>query len=346
MIKFLILPLSWFYGLITDVRNFFYDSGLFKSTSFEIPVINVGNITVGGTGKSPQVEYLIRLLKDKYKIVTLSRGYGRKTKGFIWADETATAEKIGDEPMQFYQKFGKEISITVGEKRVEAIEKILQQKPDTEVIILDDAFQHRAVKPSLNILLIDYNRPIDEDYPFPVGRLRERRHGVKRAEVIMITKCPYNLSSEEQVSLKSRLKPYFPENAPVLFTKILYGKPINCRSEQGDFDKNSSVLLLSGIAKPALFESYAKQNFKVLSHLIFKDHHAYSESDFELILKNLSDRNTSILMTEKDMVKFKPFLSHELLKNIPIFYLPIEVGFLNEEEKKIFDGIVLENVMD
>jgi tetraacyldisaccharide 4'-kinase len=338
------LPLSWLYGLITDMRNYFYDKGLFKSKSFEIPVINVGNITVGGTGKSPQVEYLIRLLKDEYKIVTLSRGYGRKTKGFIWADETATAEKIGDEPMQFYQKFNKEISITVGEKRVEAIENILLQNPYIDVIILDDAFQHRAVKPSLNILLIDYNRPLDEDYPFPAGRLRERRHGAKRADLVVITKCPDALSLEEQTSFRSRLKPYLQENTSVLFTKILYGKPINCRSEQGDLGKDTSVLLLSGIAKPDLFEKYAKQIFDVQHHLIFKDHHAYSETDFELILKNLPDKNTSILMTEKDMVKFQPFLKHELLKEINMFYLPIEVGFLNEEEKKIFDGIVLENV--
>jgi tetraacyldisaccharide 4'-kinase len=335
------LPLSWLYGLITDIRNYLYDKGLFQSKSFEIPIINVGNITVGGTGKSPQVEYLIRLLKDKHKIVTLSRGYGRKTKGFIWADETANASTIGDEPMQFYQKFGKEISVTVGEKRVEAIEKILQQKPDTEVIILDDAFQHRAVKPSLNILLIDYNRPIDEDYPFPAGRLRERRHGAKRADVVIITKCPDNLSLEEQISLKNRLKPYLQENTPVLFTKILYGKPINCRSEQDILVQNTSVLLVSGIAKPSLFENYAKQNFKVLNHIIFKDHHAYSESDFELILKNLPDTKTNILMTEKDMVKIQPFLNHELLRSIPLFYLPIETGFLNENEKLIFDSVIL-----
>jgi tetraacyldisaccharide 4'-kinase len=377
MIKYILLPFSWLYGLITDIRNYLYDKGLFQSKSFEIPIINVGNITVGGTGKSPQVEYLIRLLKDKHKIVTLSRGYGRKTKGFIWADETANASTIGDEPMQFYQKFGKEILVIVGEKRVEAIEKVLQQKPDTEVVILDDAFQHRAVRPSLNILLIDYNRPIDEDYPFPAGRLRERRHGAKRADVVIITKCPDNLSLEEQSSLRSRLRPYLRKkniekfsrfyltpspslsergvklHCPplgrrgtrgeviVLFTKILYGKPINCRSEQDILAQNIPVLLVSGIANPALFENYAKQNFKVLNHIIFKDHHAYSESDFELILKKLPDKNISILMTEKDMVKIQPFLNHELLRSIPLFYLPIETGFLNENEKLIFDSVIL-----
>jgi tetraacyldisaccharide 4'-kinase len=314
-----------------------YDKGLFKSKSFEIPVINVGNITVGGTGKTPQVEYLIRLLKDNYKIVTLSRGYGRKTKGFILADDTANAETIGDEPMQFYQKFGKEINVVVGENRVEAIEQILKQKPDTEVVILDDAFQHRAVKPSLNILLIDYNRPIDEDYPFPAGRLRERRHGAKRADVVVITKCPVNLILEEQSALKNRLNPYLKENTPVLFTKILYGNPINCRSESRALHENEPILLISGIAKPEPFENYIRQKFKIASQLIFKDHHLYSEKDIVLIVSNMPNTAKAILMTEKDMVKFKPFLNHELLRDIPLFYLPIEIGFLNESEKLIFD---------
>lgn len=346
MIKYLLFPFSWLYGFITDARNYLYDKGLFKSKSFEIPIINVGNITVGGTGKSPQVEYLIRLLKDKSQIATLSRGYGRTTKGFILADNTANAENIGDEPMQFYQKFGKDIDVAVGEKRVEAIEQILKQKPETAIIILDDAFQHRAVKPSLNILLIDYNRPIDEDYPFPVGRLRERRHGAKRADIVVITKCPTELNLEQQKSLKNRLKPYLKENTTVFFTKILYGKPLNCRSESEEFDFTQKTLLISGIAKPQLFEEYAKYNFNVFNHLIFKDHHLYNESDLTSIYnhKQYKSPDLTVLMTEKDMVKFKPFLNHQLLKDIPLFYLPIEIGFLNEDEQLIFDNLVQNNI--
>jgi len=239
--------------------------------------------------------------------------------------------------MQFYQKFGHEISVVVGEKRVEAIDKILNQMPDTEVVILDDAFQHRAVKPSLNILLIDYNRPIDEDYPFPAGRLRERRHGAKRANVVIITKCPNDLSFEKQTSLKNRLSPYLTENTPILFTKILYGKPINCRSDSSVLNEIEAVLLISGIAKPTLFENYARQNFTIAKHLIFKDHHQYSEKDIEHIVANMPKTAKTILMTEKDMVKFRPFLNHKLLKDILLFYLPIEIGFLNESEKLIFD---------
>ena len=344
MIKYLLLPFSWLYGLITDVRNQLYDNGIFQSKSFEIPIINVGNITVGGTGKSPMVEYLIRLLKDNHKIVTLSRGYGRKTKGFILADNTANAETIGDEPMQFYQKFSNKIMVAVGEKRVEAIEQILKQKPDTEVIILDDAFQHRAVKQSLNILLIDYNRPIDEDYPFPAGRLRERRHGAKRADLVVITKCPDDLNLEKQNSLKNSLNLYLRENIPVFFTKILYGKPIDCRSESRVLNEKESILLISGIAKPESFENYVRQKFNISSQLIFKDHHLYSEKDIELILSNMSSTAEAILMTEKDMVKFKPFLNHELLKDIPLFYLPIETSFLNENEKLVFDRIFFDSL--
>ena len=341
MIKYLLLPFSWLYGFITDVRNYLYDKGLWKSKSFDIPIINVGNITVGGTGKSPQVEYLIRLLKDNHKIVTLSRGYGRKTKGFRWASDTENAETIGDEPMQFYQKFGKEIGVTVGEKRVEAIEQILSQKPDTQLIILDDAFQHRAVKANLNILLMDYNRPIDEDYPFPAGRLRERRHGAKRANLLVITKCPDDLKIKEQETLKNRLKPYLKENTPVLFTKILYGKPINCRSGLMDFEDSQKTLLVSGIAKPELFEAYCQKNFNVFNHLIYKDHYQYNETDLISIhiQKQQAMTDLCVLMTEKDMVKFKPLLNHELLKDIPLFYLPIEVGFLNENDELIFETV-------
>ncbi len=346
MIKYLLLPFSWLYGLITDLRNYMFDNGLFQSKAFEIPVINVGNITVGGTGKSPQVEYLIRLLKDKHKTITLSRGYGRKTKGFILADNTANAAIIGDEPMQFYQKFGQEINVAVGEKRVIAIEQILKQKPDTEVIILDDAYQHRAVKPSLNILLIDYNRPIDEDYPFPAGRLREQRHGAKRADLVVITKCPDKLNWKEQDSLKNRMSPFLNENTPVLFTKILYGKPINCRSESEEFDFSKKVMLVSGIAKPELFEAYCQKNFKEINHLIFKDHHQYNESDLTTIYlkKQHESSDLAVLMTEKDMVKFKPFFNHRLLKDIPLFYLPIEIAFINENEKLIFDKMIFDSL--
>ncbi|MEA5459837.1 tetraacyldisaccharide 4'-kinase [Arcicella sp. LKC2W] len=368
--QFLLLPFSWLYGLVTDCRNYLYDSEIWETTSFSKPIINVGNLTVGGTGKSPHVEYLIRLLKDKYQVATLSRGYGRKSKGFIHADANANAKNIGDEPLQFYQKFKHEISVNVGENRVEALQKIFAQNPKTDVVILDDAFQHRPVKPSLNLLLVDYSRPIDKDYPFPAGRLRERRHGAKRADAVIVTKCP-DLPIDLQSAVKVSLEPYlrgfekkqsqyltrinFPKvlnfrevrspfttsvkAPPIFFTKILYGKPQNCRSDikNGDFKK---VLLLSGIANPKPFEEYAKATFEVIEHLIYKDHHDFSEKDLEEITTKIPDDLTAILMTEKDMVKFKPLLNHALLVNIPLYYLPIEIGFLEDSMKKDFDELI------
>jgi tetraacyldisaccharide 4'-kinase len=338
MIKIL-FPFSWLYGLITDFRNWLFDKGLMKSTTFDIPIINVGNLTVGGTGKTPHVEYLIKLLKNSKKVATLSRGYGRKTKGFLLADSQANAQTIGDEPYQFYQKFGNEIAVCVGEKRVEAIQKMRALKPDTNVIILDDAFQHRPVKPSLNLLLVDYNRPIYDDFPFPVGRLRERRYGVKRADAVIVSKCPKDLSQQEQQIIQQNLQPYLQANAPVFFTKILYGKPRNCRLEDTDLDGNK-ILLLSGIANPLLFEAYAKEHFEVVNHLIYPDHHDFSEQDLLAIHQQFKQNIKAVLMTEKDMVKFQPLLGHPLLQNVSLFYLPIEIDFLTAEMKKGFDEMI------
>jgi tetraacyldisaccharide 4'-kinase len=335
--KYIFLPFSFLYGIITDIRNYLYDNGFWKETAFDRPIINVGNLTVGGTGKTPHVEYLIKLLKEKYTIATLSRGYGRKTKGFIIANSSATAQTIGDEPYQFYQKFKEDIIVTVGENRVEAVDKIFTQNPATEIIILDDAFQHRPIKPSLNILLMDYSRPIYEDFTFPAGRLRERRHGAKRADIVIVTKCPDGISQGKQEEIKRKLHPYIKENTPYFFTKTLYGKPQNCRPERDDFDLKK-ITLLSGIANPKPFEEYAKKHFEVVNHLIFNDHHDFVEKD----LVELSSKKTPVLMTEKDMVKFIPFLNHESLKDIPLYYLPIEIGFINERMKRDFDRLILQ----
>jgi tetraacyldisaccharide 4'-kinase len=195
VLRILLLPVAWLYEGITRLRNWLYDKGYKKSTSFPLPVISVGNLTVGGTGKTPHVEYLVRLLKDQRQLVTLSRGYGRQTKGFLIADEQANAATIGDEPMQFYQKFGHQIKVAVGEKRVPAIEQILRLYPKTEIILLDDAFQHRAVRPCFSILLSDYHRPFYTDFVLPAGRLRESRKGAGRADAVIFSKCPQNLSA-------------------------------------------------------------------------------------------------------------------------------------------------------
>lgn len=341
--KYILLPFSILYGLVTDVRNYLYDRGFWEEATFNLPIINVGNLMVGGTGKTPHVEYLIRLLKDKYTLTTLSRGYGRKTKGFKIADSTSNAQTIGDEPYQYYLKYKDEIDVIVDEDRVEAVLTVSYQMRDIEVVILDDAFQHRAIKPSLNLLLMDYSRPIYEDFTFPAGRLRERRHGAKRADAIIITKCPEDLSVEKQNEIDKNLLPYLIQNTPIFFSKIKYGKPQNCRSEVGNIELKK-VILLSGIANPKPFSDYAKTQFEVVNHLIFKDHHYYTEKDLiEIKNQNYVD-GTVILMTEKDMVKFIPFLNHELLKGSELYYLPIEIEFLNDEMKNNFDELILSHV--
>lgn len=340
--RFLLLPFSWLYGLITDFRNYCFDNQFFKSTSFEKPVINVGNLTVGGTGKSPHVEYLIRLLKKDFKIFTLSRGYGRNTKGFILADETVSAEIIGDEPMQFYNKYKNEVNVSVGEKRVEALNAIFSAFPATDLVILDDAFQHRAVKPSLNILLMDFNRPINEDFTFPAGRLRERRHGAKRADVLIISKCPDDLSEIQQQQIESKINPYLLVKTPIFFTGIRYGTPQTMNKNSSN-DIAEIVLLISGIARPEPFENYCRKHFDITQHLIYKDHHYFTDKDLDFILETfhqIPSTKKSILMTEKDMVKFQPFLNKEKIKEMPMFYLPIEIYFLNRSGE-VFNELIL-----
>lgn len=345
IIRFILLPFSLLYGLITDVRNFLYDNNIFQVHVFDKIIINVGNLTVGGTGKSPHVEYLIRLLHPKFHLVSLSRGYGRKTKGFIIADQSATAESIGDEPMQFHQKFQNEVQVTVGEKRAEALTKIYEKLPFTDIVILDDAFQHRAVKASLNIVLMDFSRPIYEDFTFPAGRLRERRHGAKRADILIVTKCPNDLSESTQKQIQQNLIPYLKPETPIFFTGIKYGipKPLFESTRQAF---SPTLLLVSGIANPKPFEAYCRKQFRVIKHLTFKDHHLFTEKDIAEIVetfKHIQSQEKSILMTEKDMVKFKKFAKHEALQEIPLFYLPIEIYFLNHTQQR-FNELIFQNI--
>ncbi|MFY7828282.1 MAG: tetraacyldisaccharide 4'-kinase [Flectobacillus sp.] len=337
----LLRPFSILYGWITAFRNLLFDWGVQSSKSFDLPVINVGNITVGGTGKSPHVEYLIRLLQPYYSLATLSRGYGRKTRGYLLANPHSTAEDMGDEPMQFYQKFGHQISVAVSEKRVLGVSELLKGV-HPEVILLDDAFQHRAIKPSLNIVLIDYQRPIFQDFPFPAGRLRENRSGLKRADIVIVSKCPQNFGNAQRLGFIQKLKPYLHEACPVFFSSIRYGEVTSC-VDDWVLQKPIKVVLLSGIAQPILFEAYAKQTFEVLESINYPDHYAYSKADIEKVL-NILEKNEvcakGILMTEKDMVKIKPLLSDFPEKQHLFFYLPIQIGF-DATQKKQFDELIL-----
>ncbi len=336
-VQLLLLPLTLLYKGATQTRNYLYDRKIKKSFEFGTKVINVGNLTVGGTGKTPHVEYLIRHLSQKYSICTLSRGYGRKTKGFILADEQATAQSIGDEPMQFYSKFSSVIGVAVGEDRATAIPQILFEREATELIILDDAFQHRAVVPNLNILLCDFNRPFYQDFPFPSGRLRESRHGAKRADIVIVSKCPSDLDENSQANIKKAIQPYTKDTTPIFFTTMCYGEACLAQDPHSStkiLPKGANVVLVSGIAQAAPLEGYVKQHYRLLTHIRFADHHHYQANDLKKIiatLQSFKQEEAVIITTEKDEVKLGDDTFLPLWKAIPRYYLPIEVQFLNDE---------------
>jgi tetraacyldisaccharide 4'-kinase len=336
LLRILLFPFSWLYYLITEIRNRLYDRGLKPSVKFDLPVICVGNLTVGGTGKTPMIEHLIRLLQNRFKVATLSRGYGRATKGIRIAGPSESAATIGDEPFQFYTKFGKRITVAVGEERALAIPTILQEYSDTEIILLDDGFQHRKVSPGFSILLTDYHRPFYNDFLLPSGRLRESRSGAERADVIVVTKCPAHISEERMIEIERSIRHY--AEKPVFFTNIRYGNPTS-------FNNNSSlptkqIVLVTGIGNSKPLETYAKENYRLIKHLAFNDHHTYTERDIKTLtnLKNTHPQ-ASFLTTEKDKVKLEAPQFQKMLNGLPLFYLPIEIDFI--KAGKDFDEIVL-----
>lgn len=336
LLRILLFPIACIYDLVTRIRNHLYDQGLKPSVKFDIPVVAVGNLTVGGTGKTPMIEHLIRLLQNEYKVATLSRGYGRKTKGIRIAKTSESASTIGDEPFQFYTKFGNRITVGVGEERALAIPTILQEHPEINVILLDDAFQHRKVSPSLSILLSDYNGPFYRDYVLPTGRLRESRQGAKRADAVVVTKCPVDISDDEMMVIENSIKKYTAK--PLFFTCIRYGNPVPFAGTQTSLTQN--VVLISGIANSKPLEDYVRQNFVMIKHLKFQDHHVYTDSDFRVLLNYMTSNTTlSFLTTEKDKVKLDVSEFQKLTNKLPLFYLPIEVEFI--KSGKDFDEIVL-----
>lgn len=349
----LLYPFTLLYSAITDFRNHLYNIGQRPSIQFDTNVINVGNLTVGGTGKTPHVEYLIRLLHSQYKLATLSRGYGRKTQGFILANEDATAETIGDEPLQFYKKFKNECVVSVGEERALAIPHILTEHPETQAILLDDAYQHRAVTPSFNILLTDYNRLFYQDHPFPSGRLRERRKGAKRANVVIVTKCPDDLSAAAQQAIEQQVRKYTSAEVEVFFTGIRY-QDLQPVYASGQYDtkalsaasKSTKVTLVSGIAQPGLLESFVSEKYELVNHVRFRDHKNYTLEDVERVkseFMSVTGNESILLTTEKDFVKLGNKVFEKTFENIPFYYLPIEVYFLDRQAA--FDQLIKDNIV-
>ena len=324
----ILFPLAFLYWLITFIRNWLYDKGIFKSYSFNVPIIAVGNLSVGGTGKTPQIEYLIRLLSDKYKVAVLSRGYKRTSEGFILADENATASSIGDEPFQFFLKFPN-IQVAVDANRKNGIENLLQLPNKPDVILLDDAFQHRKVKAGFYILLTAYDDLFCDDYILPFGNLREPSSGKKRADMIIVTKCPNDLSELAQQKIKEKLK----EKQPVFFTTIQYDDYVFGNDSQllvSEIQSESKVLV-AGIAKPKLFFDFLQSEKD--DTLVFPDHHHFSRQDCEQILAKANGRK--IITTEKDFVRL-----NGLLPKSQLFYLPIKSTFLNTNIDKTIEDYV------
>lgn len=333
--KWLLLPLSVLYGLILDIRNWLFDRHLLKSARPSVYSIGVGNLTVGGTGKTPMIEFLIIRyalsgVNNPGETATLSRGYGRRTRGFRIATDTDTACAIGDEPLQLYRKFSPQVRVCVGERRVDAIELLQALHPETKQILLDDAFQHRAVRPHLNILLMDYNRPFYDDYPFPAGRLRERRKGARRADVVVVTKCPTNLWATEQARIANRIRTYTRPETPIFFAGLTYNSPTSFARHQQTTGL-SDVVLLSGLANADPLEQYVRQTFGLSKHYRFADHYAYTRADLDAILVDLPLK-TALLTTEKDWVKLDALLSPDERATLPLFYLPVAVQFLAGQE--------------
>lgn len=333
-IRFLLFPLTIIYAIITTIRNFLFDAGFFKSTSFEKPIIAVGNLSVGGTGKTPQIEYLIRLLKDKYKLAVLSRGYGRKTKGFLLADSSKNSQDIGDEPLQFFNKFN-DITVAVDENRVHGI----QQLQESEIVLLDDAFQHRKVKAGFYVLLTKFDALFSNDFVLPTGNLRERRVGANRADVVVVTKCPVDIDEFQINATQQLLRRYF--NGPIFFSKITYSNVLKSNTESQLAISELSdykVLLITGIANPKPLLKHLDSLHCNYTHINFPDHHQFTTSDIERINKQYAgivSEKKIILTTEKDFVR----LSNQI---DVLYYLAIETTFI--KNNKEFDTLIQDYV--
>lgn len=332
-VRILLLPFSLIYGLIVYIRNWLFDVKFFQSASFNLPLICIGNLSVGGTGKSPMVEFLIENLKDRFNMAILSRGYKRRTRGYALATGITNALEIGDEPMQFFNKYP-EVTVAVGEERIVAIPQLLHDRPDTQVIILDDAFQHRYVKAGYNILLTDVNNLFTRDWFLPTGDLRDQKKSYLRANLIVVTKCPPDLSLAEKHRLIREINP-----APyqqLFFSSIRYGEPYQIiRKDIYLPQAETEVLLITGIANPGPLKKHLEETFREYDELAYSDHHIFSIDDLHYILKRFNQMSSPqkiMLTTEKDAVRLLKF-SHQL-RELPLYVIPITPVFLFHEENE------------
>lgn len=347
IIQILLSPFALLYGVVVYFIHFFYETGVLKSSSFSVPVIGVGNLSIGGAGKTPHVEYLIELLKDYIDISTLSRGYKRNTSGFRIVDVKDTALTVGDEPLQYKRKY-QDIVVAVAESRAYAIPLIVRQFPQIQSILLDDSFQHRTVKPGLSILLTQYALPFTRDYLLPAGRLREWRSGYRRADIIVVSKCPSTLSLEERATLTKEINPL--PHQTIYFSYYQYGRPYSFFNTSSRIDLNlqTNIILLSAIANTDYAMDYLKPKVKSIFEIEYEDHHHFDSYDIERIVKvynETKESNTIVLTTEKDAMRLEPFMKSLSDQKIPVFVLPIKVAFHGEDGQH-FDQKVKEYLLD
>ncbi len=336
--RVLLIPIALLYGIVIIIRNWLYTKEIISSIEFNLPVICVGNLTFGGTGKSPMIETILSFTNQHYKMATLSRGYKRKTKGFVIVDDTITSLEIGDEPMQFYLKFP-QVTIAVAENRIIGIPLLLQDKNNIDAILLDDALQHRKIKAGYNILLTDYSNPFYHDYFLPTGDLRDQKSSYKRSHIIVVTKCPLQLSIKEKENILYHIQPQLWQK--VFFTSIQYGAPYHLFDTKKEITLHidTEILLVCGIANPKPLKDYLQKTVHSYSQLLFADHHIFTIDEINHIQEQLHKINSThkiILTTEKDAVRLTKFKS--ILQDVPIYVIPIQHHFLfntYDEFKKI-----------
>lgn len=341
IVKLILAPLSLLYGLGIGIRNSFYNSGLIRSVKFNLPVISVGNLSVGGAGKTPHIEYLLHLLHEYIEVGTLSRGYKRNTTGYLDVEAEHSASEVGDEPLQFRRKFP-DIAVTVCENRAYGIPQMVGRHPGLQAILLDDAFQHRAVIPGLNIMLTEYNRPFFKDFLLPSGRLREWRSAYRRADVLIVSKCPPDLTLEQKHDMIDQLKPL--AHQQVFFTHYTYSDPyyIFNSGYKKILDQDTDLQLLSAIAGTDYLMNYLNPRVATVTSQEYVDHHNFSEDDLREIRAQfirIQSPNKIILTTEKDAMRLEAHREFIQKEDLPIFVLPIKVEFLFNEGPK-FDQMI------
>jgi len=335
LVKILLIPVALIYGLLISISNWMYKTGWLKSVSFSIPVISVGNLSVGGAGKTPHIEWLIEHFKPFIKVGVLSRGYRRKTKGYLKVTPEMTAFLSGDEPLQFAKKHP-DILVSVCESRTFGIPQMIMDEPELQLVLLDDAFQHRSVKPGLNILLTEYGHPFTKDFLLPVGRLREWKSGYKRADLIVLTKCPSDPMQVDKVKWENEIQPE--RNQKLFFTFYEYGHPYYLFNQESRIilEEDTDIFLISAIARTDYLMAYLEDSVNTVRLMEFEDHHFFTKYEVAQMEKEFLDMDSSkkiILTTEKDAIRLELHQDFILSQKIPVFVLPVKVKFHHEGEE-------------